>query len=263
MVSQAEYYFEIISKYLVGSYLNGVPELYQLCRTSRFMRNIFHRSKFVKLILYRNLESLLLPFEIDIAVFKNLMERTEAILSGSIVLQCFIGAKWDESDVDIYLPYLGKTHRSRKVYIQYRSYFKNYFLMKHERKSKYMSKRYGNVLSFVRFIDEFEHKTTGKKVQLIYVSRSLLGSVRNIVLSFDLSIVANYFTGKTWRFDHSKHIVKRTMVFQSQLPHASMITKASFYRIIKYQKRGFRFKKKTRPRYISDELSVGYIRCNI
>ena len=90
MVSQAEYYFEIISKYLVGSYLNGVPELYQLCRTSRFMRMIFHRSKFVKLILYRNLESLLLPFEIDMAVFKNLLHRTEAILSGSLVLQCFI-----------------------------------------------------------------------------------------------------------------------------------------------------------------------------
>jgi hypothetical protein len=254
MVSQVEYYFERISKYLVGSYLNGVPELHRLSRTSKYMREIFKRKKFVRLILYRNLESLLLPFEIDINVFKHLMESTEAILSGSIVLQCFIGAKWDNSDVDIYLPYLGKTQRSKTVLRQYLNYFENYSLMKHKKKSKYMSKKYGNAICYVRFLNEFRHNTEGKTVQLIYVSKSLLGTVRNIVRSFDLSIVANYFTGSTWRFDHSKHILKRKMEFQSQLPYSSMLTKASFYRIIKYNKRGFRFKKNTRPRCITDEL---------
>ena len=163
MVSLVEYYFERISKFLVGSYLNGIPELIQLSRTSKYMKETFFRPKFKRLILYRNLESLLLPFEIDMAVFKNLLHRTEAILSGSLVLQCFIGAKWEDSDVDIYLPYLGRNNRSTKVHLEYRSFLKNYLWMKHEKKSKYMSKKYGNVLSYVRFLDEFEHKTKEKK----------------------------------------------------------------------------------------------------
>jgi len=256
MVSQVEYYFERISKFLVGSYLNGVPELVKLSRTSKYMHDTFYRKKFVKLILYRNLASLLLVFEIDIAAFKDVMESTEAIISGSIVLQSFIGEKWQDSDVDIYLPFLGKTQRSNIVLKKYLDYLKNFILLKSKKKSKYINEqcKYTNEICYVRHIHEFYHRTTCNKVQLIYVSKSLLGSVQNIVRSFDLSIVANYFTGTHWRFYHSKNILTRTMEFQPQLPYASKLRKASFYRIIKYMKRGFRYKKNTRPRRITDGL---------
>jgi len=104
--SKTEAYFERISFYVVESYLNGVPELQKLSRTSKYMRQTFCHNYFVRLILERNMNGLLSSFGINLAVLQTLLRSTTpvSIVSGSFVLQAYIGEQWQTSDLDIYVP---------------------------------------------------------------------------------------------------------------------------------------------------------------
>ena len=262
MVSNIEFYFEKISKFLVGSYLNGVRELNNLSRTSKEMRIIFRRKKFVRLILNRNLQSLLLPFGIQTQVLNAFLQSSEGIISGSMVLQAYLGVQWETSDLDIYLPYLGDSKARKDNLQKFRAHFNKFKEVKQKQSvKKNRLKKYSTTyVSYIGDIKEFldfqklRDTNTSKCIQLIYVSKRLLGSVENIVRTFDLSIVANFYNGTRWNFDHYRHILKRRMQFLPQQLFSKKLGRPNLRRIVKYTKRGFRFKKTTRPEHISDGL---------
>ena len=254
MVSVSEFYFQKIYKYLIGSYLNGVPELINLSRTSTVMRAVFYRKKLFTFILNRNLESLLLPFGIQLRVLQALLESTGAVISGSIVLQAYIGANWEGSDLDIYVRDYRKRKHGKKQLNKYRSSFSNFVLDK--KKNCTARKLYNNseVFNHIGEINELHNSENGRTVQIISVSVWSLRKVRNVVRTFDLSIVANYYTGSTWKFLFFHHILNRRMLFLPRLPYTRPLGRSNFVRILKYMNRGFRFVKRDKPISIHDGL---------
>ena len=249
MVSVSEFYFEKIYKYLIGSYLNGVPELINLSRTSTVMRAIFYRKKLFTFILNRNLESLLLPFGIQLRVLQALLKSTGAVISGSIVLQAYIGANWKRSDLDIYVRDYRKTKHGKKQLQKYRSSFSNFVFKKNNRSARILYNN-GEFFNHIKEINELHNSENGKTVQIISVSVWSLRTVRNVVRTFDLSIVANYYTGSAWKFLFFHHILNRSMLFLPQLPYTRQLGWNNFKRILKYMNRGFRFVKRDKPTFI-------------
>ena len=68
-----------------------------------------------KTIAARNLGPLVQNFGFrDTQHFDNFLDSTDLTLSGSLMLQCLLGEKWEDSDMDLYLSYYHrKTHLKR------------------------------------------------------------------------------------------------------------------------------------------------------
>ena len=95
-------------------YIPGVPELWAISCCCKDLRNHYAHKIYVKYILERNLRGLLRSFGLTMTNLQDILQvQRGSVLSGSAVLQAYIGAFWETSDIDIYIPY--KAQRFKAV----------------------------------------------------------------------------------------------------------------------------------------------------
>jgi len=289
--SKSELLFEHISFYLVESYLNGVPELLKLSQTSKYMRQTFCHSYYVRIILERNMNSLLLSFGINFSVLQDLLNSTEpkSIVSGSIVLQAYIGEQWETSDIDIYVPLLERletpeilplssdtsnttssalSSQSSNLFNtviydsdnieatmqKYLSSLSSFVASENNRLDNVLPMYAYGFINYIRSVQELDNEINQRKLQLIYVEPTEYACVEFVVQTFDLTMVANFYNGSNWKFHYFEHIILKTMQFLPQYPNTREFSYPTRLRIEKYTSRGFKFVKTNKPNFINEML---------
>ena len=224
-------------------YLHSVTELKNLSCVSKDFCIIFANPNYVKFVLERNLGIILRrSFDLSTAELKRFLRiQRGSVLSGSVVLQAYTGDIWEDSDMDIYLPYLPSRYKNHEDAIM-AAVPDCDFLTVLPVKEEYL------MLGYHRAIVEVE-RPNGKKIQFIFVTsyRQNNPHVGRIVKTFDLTIVQNYYDGEVWRSKNIGHIIDRRMQLATQHQFTASFSYRNVQRIKKYEGRGFTFVKTAKP----------------
>ena len=222
-------------------YIPGVPELWAISCCCKDLRNHYAHKIYVKYILERNLRGLLRSFGLTMTNLQDILQvQRGSVLSGSAVLQAYIGAFWETSDIDIYIPY--KAQRFKAVLDR---------LMDVIPSCEYAtivprSKVYLNMSDYAAIVEV--ERPNGKKLQFLFVTNidNSANVGPKVVNGFDLTIVQNYYDGnKNFRAKYFKHILDREMELSPHCPN--VLGYRNILRIKKYEQRGFKFIKTFKP----------------
>ena len=144
-----------------------------------FGPNTIHTPLYRKMIV-RNMGPLVQNFGFkDTSHFNNFLQATDLTLSGSLMLQCIVGEKW-EGDMDLYLSY---PHRKRR----YQPIREMLDLIGY--KPNYIVKSYSHFSPVFKCIG-FSNGV--RNIQVIVIDRS--HSVLTAVLKFDFSYLSNMYS---------------------------------------------------------------------
>jgi hypothetical protein len=215
--------------------------------------------------------NLYLIFGEELDNFKRVLNSVEGIISGSFILQCFYGEKWDNSDIDIYIPnYKGKHNSNQKKGFQTNPVNNlTKFLvdvidlyLDHDgpgAKYTYISEDKMQVLSYYKQGENLPYS-----IELIYImNKNDQNSVYNFIQdNFDLDICKNmfYIDGNHDKLVLSdiNNLVNRKM----QMVGYNDIQK-SLDRIDKYKGRGFKWDKSNLTvALIENKYNIIYIKKN-
>ena len=237
-------------KYKILEFVSGIPELWSLSCTCKQMKEIYGNESFSKLLLSRNLNIILKSFDLTMYDLRRMLklQRGGSVLSGSSILQAYLGENWNSSDLDIYVGF--KEYQFRGVVDSIMRIVPNCDIV------SIKPNPYADMYLH-KAVVEIDRKN-GRKIQFIFVdNRDQPKHVRFIVKTFDLTIVQNYFDGERWKARFIKHILNRRMEFAQQLTNNRLDIR-NVLRIKKYMSRGFMFYKTAKPHFI-DPMAWMYI----
>jgi hypothetical protein len=106
----------ITAKFSICEYIDSVQTLWALANVNKNCSNHLKNTIFVRLILDQNLNKLLHKYASSLpCLSKFLNAHQHSVVSGSILLQAFLGEEW-ESDLDIYLPFINNEQVTEHVW---------------------------------------------------------------------------------------------------------------------------------------------------
>jgi hypothetical protein len=223
-------------------FLQSIADVKAITCINKALRDAYIKSWIAKFILERNLKNLLRSFDLTLQDVNSMLRANwGSCLSGSSILQAYIGEVWEDSDLDIYIKYRGKTFDNALINIM--NAIPNCDIVEYVPKK---NNRYTRLLRHALIAEV--RRSSGKKIQLIFVkaeSASKLDCAAcHIVPTFDLTVVQNYYSGRTFHSLYIKHVLQRRMTFA---PHDieeknnNFIGLLNILRIKKYVRRGFSF----------------------
>jgi predicted nucleotidyltransferase len=166
--------------------------------------------------------------------FKNLLEITGAVISGSFIIQAILDETWDKSDIDVFIPIRNMKSPSDNPSSEIEEWLLND--VKTPIKDYYAACRYGDNMAgghHIKWIRNF--KLNGSIIQLVHVDVTADKITQYILNSFDFSICKNvYSVGKLIVTDMGG-ILTKTFNFA----YAGNIF-GSIRRMQKYSERGFK-----------------------
>ena len=200
----------------------------------------------VKKMLLRNLDLVLRSFHLDSRAMRKILSATYgSILSGSSVLQAYLGEQWDEpSDLDIYIPYNGLRYLSDRIILAVVDMVTDNFLsistaandtaknreptisLENENTNSSqtdyrVSTIYGPYIheSINGKIAQINLKN-GRKIQLIFVKTFFFDedTAHYVMKAFDLTVVQNSFDGICFHSRYINHVLHKKMEFTSYYP---------------------------------------------
>ena len=96
----------ISAKHTICEYIDSVETLWALTNVSWDLSNSIKLPILVRTILKRNLNKLLHKYASSLPRLSNFLNAHQnSVVSGSILLQAFLGEEWPAADLDIYLPF--------------------------------------------------------------------------------------------------------------------------------------------------------------
>lgn len=170
--------------------------------------------------------------------FKDVMVRSGALCSGSFIIQCLLNKKWDDADIDIYLPrsdllspppHSNPTSLLDAWLVGLGDTYQDYYAA--NRYGDHMSR--GNCITWIRNYSYNNHS-----LQLIHTNLAVDELDAYIVDNYDFSICKNRFTmaeGPKLLMEDYDGIMRKEFDFN----YAGNFT-SSYNRKIKYEKRGFK-----------------------
>lgn len=156
----------------------------------------------------------------DAADFKNLLKKTGSIISGSFLLQIILNEYWQDTDIDIYVPYCMKDYD-----VEFIEFFKKYELIYENHNT------YNLCAKGIEYVNTYN--VNNKIIQLIVVDCSLFGMYSYIISSFDYDFCKNVYGINKYK----EYI--RMHNFQKIIDKTDMETRTESKRYIKYSDRGF------------------------
>jgi hypothetical protein len=244
-----------------------VETLWALANINKDCSLSLKKSWLVKIILEQNLNNLLTKFGTDLPTLKSLLTLyPKSILSGSIIAQAFLGVEWEDSDLDIYLPWDDTWYVDPDFIVQrYEDRWKlvNKFVRPNlidDRVQHYRTLKHGRYLpKYVKYIYEARTERKGKIIQFIFLDftkapRPNKATTCSFVIpKFDLSMIQNWFDG-AFHFRYVKHLLTKEM----RTTNSKWVGKRILPRIKKYQLRGFTFKMTGRKRKYVSRTNLQY-----
>lgn len=264
----------ILIEQLLLPFIGSVREYLALANTCTTMfENLAEKQTLkyiVKRMLLRNLNRILSSFYLNNEGLQSfLFAIPGSILSGSSVLQAYLGEKWHLSDLDIYIPRDANKDLSDATINHVISTLQNSFLpVDHDDSADdvnasqqdfrvdtiygpYIHEDIDGCLSQVNL-------RNGRKIQLIFVKVTAEEpSVSYVLKAFDLTNVQNSYDGRTFHARYIDHVLNRTMELASPrsagvatdgtsnaLPPwypTTILGVKNLERIEKYENRGFQF----------------------
>ena len=169
--------------------------------------------------------------------FRDVMIRSGALCSGSFIIQCLLNKKWDDADIDIYLPrsdLLSPSPHSNPTslldgwLVGLGNTYQDYYAA--NRYGDYMSR--GNCITWIRNYSYNNHR-----LQLIHTNLAVDELDDYIVDNYDFSICKNRFTmeGPKLLMEDYDGIMRKIFDFN----YAGSLV-SSIQRKTKYEKRGFK-----------------------
>lgn len=225
----------------------------------------------VQTVLFQNLSRLLTRFNLTVGNIQNILELHQGtVLSGSTILQAYMGTVYKKYDLDFYIPLRTETYnflrgcvnvkidRNREYLIRSVSTVVEYFGLPSGKYtsarlmvSQYFPEHFGFVLELIQEAEYISRSGRTKhrlnKVQFIFVhmdkySYPMEVSCDFVVDYFDLSIVQNYYNGKCFCARHIKHILEKQMTLNTRYSGAEEVSEVQMERLLKYAvKRGIKF----------------------
>ena len=196
---------------------------------------------------------------VKVTQFKQMLESSDAFISGSILVQCILNENWENSDLDIFIPIqyleIGSTNYSSPVDKWLKQNYDGVRMIPPIRSSQYVTPRQTynkhNIKHNIKQLVEFTKKDA-LKIQLIYfeVSDQTEKTPDNLAAEyikvFDFGLVQNSFTVRNsvecLKISHLSEITSRTLVY---CPYENPNMMAVKYRMEKYISRGFKVDQKT------------------
>jgi hypothetical protein len=264
-------------------YIGSVKDYIALVNTCFTMSDILGRKDtlkyVVKRMLLRNLDIILGSFHLNNDRLRSVLSAIPgSILSGSSVLQAFLGEKWPYSDLDIYIPHNTDVPLADATINNVITALKNNLLpVDHDstdghqpQQPQQPQEEQEEDIRVDTIYGPYIHEAVdgclsqvnlrnGRKIQLIFVkaTNNEEPSASYIVKAFDLTNVQNWFDGNTFHARYIDHVLTRTMEFSShrmkgvatdgtsnQLPFwfpINVLGSVNLVRLEKYENRGFRF----------------------
>ena len=96
----------------IGKYFTTI-DIYKLAITMPQFRSIYFASLIKRLIIKEITNRLKLMMGNKYEDFVKLMKELHGFISGSFIIQCMLNEKWDNSDIDIYIPIIGNNVTKR------------------------------------------------------------------------------------------------------------------------------------------------------
>jgi hypothetical protein len=125
--------------------------------------------------------------------FKNLLERTGAVISGSFIIQAILDETWDKSDIDVFIPIRNMKSPSDNPSSEIEEWLLND--VKTPMKDYYAACRYGDNMAgghHIQWIRNF--KLNDSQIQLVHVDVTADEITQYILNSFDFSICKNVYS---------------------------------------------------------------------
>lgn len=169
--------------------------------------------------------------------FRDVMIRSGALCSGSFIIQCLLNKKWDDADIDIYLP--RSDLLSPPPYSNPTSLLDGWLVgLGNTYQDYYAANRYGDNMSRGNCITWLRNYSYNNyKLQLIHTNLAVDELDAYIVDNYDFSICKNRFTmeGPKLLMEDYDGIMRKIFDFN----YAGSLV-SSIQRKIKYEKRGFK-----------------------
>ncbi len=252
--------------FLVFSYLDD-QSLLNFCKTNKYVYKLYCNESFWKTLLwhkygdkyngYKNSEVTWKDcykyvstinrsdkifrdiFNDRVDKFKYILEKTSAIISGSVVIQTILDEKWNDSDIDIYIPVGNMTYESpseNPSSLLEKWLYKN----KYKMDSYHAANRYGNNMTkgyqilFIR-----NYLINGYKLQIINVNVSRENLEDFIISNYDFDICKNILRLKNGAYELKIKSLKSIINKNFNFSYKGNIL-SSLLRKVKYEKRGFK-----------------------
>ena len=232
-------------------YIGSVKDYIALVNTCFTMSDILARKDtlkyVVKRMLLRNLDIILSSFHLNNDRLRSVLSAIPgSILSGSSVLQAFLGEKWPFSDLDIYIPHNADVPLADTTINNVITTLKTNLLPiiddndEHHQPQQLQQPQLpqqlpqqpqeeeGEDIRVDTIYGPYIHEAVdgclsqvnlrnGRKIQLIFVkaTNNEKPSATYIVKTFDLTNVQNWFDGNTFHARYIDHVLTRTMEFAS------------------------------------------------
>jgi hypothetical protein len=263
-----EYFLLQASECLIG-WICSINDLWALANSCKLLSREYKTSQYARIILENNLTSLLSRFGSNILHVQHILGTVPgSMLSGSVVLQCYLGERWLDSDLDIYIPYDAK--QMNKVT---HSFTTENFLSTDSNRSvaKILTgSEYHKIIFCPRLVTYEEYNSEANSLQLIYIdmntetwystakknninfpynrkeiqklSKKLSHNGPYIIDFFDMSVLQNFFDGRKFLARNINDILQKTFCLNTVLSHAQMKCQKQSERKGKYELRGLQFK---------------------
>lgn len=207
-------------------------DLFNLKRTNKLFSNIIKIGTVKKLILHYINKRLFLIFGDDTNKFKQILNDTKTVISGSFLIQCILGEYWNNSDIDIYSPMVDSLFTDIETFLY----------EKYEHRETFNSHTYGDDLSnyktHIKWVRSYKNNSNELQVIQVGVENSYIKMKEFIHNSFDFDICKNmyYIDNKNENVSIFKlnNIFNRIEKFKTRYN-----LDTSIGRCIKYRKRGF------------------------
>jgi len=262
----------IVVKYAVVPFISSVGDLVNLSRTCRELSLQLQHSALVREILLQNLSRLLSKFNFTVETLNNIFQMHHGtVLSGSTILQAYMGIVYSKYDLDFYIPFRTETFEFLKRCSGIESAVRDVYLIRNIppvleyfglpagiyrsakiMKSRYFPEHFGFVLELIQDV-EYISSRSGlpkyrlNKIQFIFVYMDQYSYPKEescgfVVDYFDLSIVQNYFDGNNFCSRHIQHVLDKEMTINTRYSGVEEVSEVQMERLLKYTvKRGIKF----------------------
>ena len=251
----------ITAKFSICEYIDSVQTLWALANVNKSCSNSLKLLILVRIILDRNLNKLLHKYASSLpCLSKFLNAHQNSVVSGSILLQAFLGEEWEAADLDIYLPFINIAQVTEQ-----RWSLTNGIIRRGASDWGILRKLIGPreartyLAKYLLFVIETMTYRNKEKVQYMFVDMSLFPahnrSCSQVTNRFDLSIVQNYYDGNRFHFGHVNDILKRQM----HTTACAWVGNKALIRINKYENRGFTYKFTGRKRKYISKATLAFL----
>jgi hypothetical protein len=186
----------------------------------------------------------------DTNAFKNLLEITGAVISGSFIIQAILDETWDKSDIDVFIPIRNMKSPSDNPSSEIEEWLLND--VKTPMRGYYAACRYGANMTgghHIQWIRNFE--LNGSMIQLVHVDVTADEIEQYILNSFDFSICKNVYSVDKLVVTDMDGILTKSFNFA----YAGNIF-GSIRRMQKYSERGFKIAFNNKRKLIKKILAI-------